>query len=291
MDRRPAEVSRSKGWTEEQRKEFGARLKWSFKRAGYSRAAEALMDVQECTSLKPRTFYSHVSGERVPDDDGLVEIYAQLFDVSMDFLLLREPAPKGPSRGRLPIDEVRQRLGLHSATKPSSVLEHVNHVSVNQVLERDEQKTSHFTDIRYISILSASDIRDLLTGTRKLRTMSRERLPVPPDVAAGPNVIAYKIPIFDHSMVSPEGSGFPPGTRLVFDPDRAIAPGDYLLALQAGAETPVLRRLQSTHAFMAAAPRYPFKLVALSPLAAPIFVETADDCAILGRAIFELKSL
>jgi hypothetical protein len=290
MDMPQTAVSRSKSWTDEQRLEFGVRLKWALQRVGYKRTADALVDVQQCASIKLRTFYAHVAGNRVPDDDGLIEIYAQLFDVPADYLLLRADAPKGPSRGRISTDEVRERLDLNTAPKRFPVPRPVNQVTVNQLLENDTHKASQVTETRYISILTASDIKDLLTGARKLRAMSRERLPVPQDLAAGPNVIAYKIPVFDHSMVGAEGDSFPPGIRLIFDPDRAIAPGDYLLALPQGADSPILRRLQSAHAYLPTAPRYPFKLVAISPLAAPIFVETAEDCAILGRLIFEMRS-
>lgn len=290
MDMPQTEVSRSKSWTDEQRLEFGARLKWALHRAGYKRTADALVDVQQCANIKSRTFYAHAAGNRVPDDDGLIEIYAQLFDVPADYLLLRSDAPTGPSRGRISTDEVRERLGLNSAAKHFPALRPVNQVTVNQLLENDTHKASQITETRYISILTASDIKDLLTGARKFRAMPRERLPVPHHVAAGPNVIAYKVPPFDHSMIGPGSDSFPPGTDMIFDPDRVIAPGDYLLCLPANAETPMLRRLQSNFAYLRSTPRYPFKLAAINPDVPPLFVETAEDCAIIGRLIHTMRN-
>jgi hypothetical protein len=75
------------------------------------------------------------------------------------------------------------------------------------------------------------------------------------------------------------------------DPDREIAPGDYLLCLPDGTKTPLPRRLQSRFPYSAAAPRYPFKLIAASPYAEAIEVESADDCQILGRIIFVGQTL
>jgi len=90
-------------------------------------------------------------------------------------------------------------------------------------------------------------------------------------------------------MIGP-GDSFPPGTDMIFDPDRAIAPGDYLLCLPANSETPMLRRLQSNFAYLRSAPRYPFKLIAINPDTAPLFVETAEDCAIIGRLIHTMRN-
>lgn len=287
MDSTGAGLRRSKSWTKEQREEFGRRMAWARERAGYENAASAYREIVQLYDLAKRTYYSHDVGERVPDDDELIEIYAQLFDVTVGFLLLREAEPKGPARGRQPVESVRERLGLNSLLRPAQMARPVNHGPVNQVLERHEIKPSQIDNIRYISVLSASDIKDLFIGNGRLRTASRERLPMPPHVAAGPRAYFYRMPSFDHSMVGHAGGdSFPPGTDVLIDPDRAIAPGDYLLCRPAGVETPVLRKLQSTSAYLSSSPHYPFKLVALNPQVAPIFVETAEDCHIDGRMIY-----
>jgi hypothetical protein len=263
MDTPKAGLSRSKTWTKEQRAEFGRRLTWARERAGYDKGADALRQVEQLSHMKVRTYYSHEAGDRVPDDDGLIQIYAQLFRVPMDYLLLRQ-------------------------TQPESDV--VNATSINQVTERLEDKSSQITDVRYISILTASDIRDLLTGRLNLSTFSGDRLPVPKHVAAGNMSIFYQIPNHDNSMVGADGGpSFQPGTFLLVDPDREIAPGDYLVAMLAGTQTPVLRRLQSPYPYVRAAPRYPFKLIAINALVEPLTVTSADDCTILGRMIFIMQ--
>ncbi len=77
----------------------------------------------------------------------------------------------------------------------------------------------------------------------------------------------------------------------MIDPEREIAPGDYLLCLPVGAKAPLPRRLQSRFPFAAEAPRYPFKLIAASPYAETIEVGSADDCQIIGRIIFVGQTL
>lgn len=269
MDMTRIGTSRSKSWTKEQRQEFGRRLSWARERAGYDKASDAIKDVEKRTAMKVRTYYSHEAGERVPDDDALIEIYAQTFSVPTDYLLLRQSEPESsePARPR------------------------VNLVSINQVLERNNVNASQIMEDRYISILTASDIRDLLTGAGKLRDIPRERLPPPPHVAAGPKVIAYQIPEHDDSMVGPGGSFFVPRAFVYVEPDIEISPGHYLMALLANTQTPVLRRLQSSHPYVSSAPRYPFKLVANNPMVEPLTITSADDCAILGRVIFVMNSV
>lgn len=265
MDMTRMGTSRSKSWTKEQRLEFGRRLTWARDRAGYGKASLGIKAIEDRWGVVvARTYYSHEAGERVPDNDEMIEIYAQTYNVPTAYLLLRQTEPES--------SEV--------------VRKYVNHASVNQAIEPFDVNSSQIMELRYISILTASDIRDLLTGAGKLRTMSRGSLPLPPHVAAGPKVIAYQIPDYDDSMVGPDGSLFSPRATVFVDLNAEIAPGHYLMALLANTQTPVLRRLQSPYPYVSSAPRYPFKLIAHNPMVEPLTIQSADDCRIVGRVIF-----
>lgn len=255
-------TKRKKRWPDEETLEFGRRLEWARKRAGHKRAASAIQQIKKYMKLDVRSYYLYEEGQRAPEDDGLIEFFAWLFEVPLNYLLLEQTEPESSAAIRPIFAPINQHV----------------------------DNASKIVDVRYIFILTASDIKKLAVGTGKLQTMSGEKLPMPRHVAAGPRTFCYKIPPLDNSMVGPAGRSFPPGDYLIIDPDREIAPGDYLLGLPAGFQAPVLRRLQASHSYLAKIPRYPFKLIALNPLTEPIQVNRAEDCAILGRMIFIMQA-
>lgn len=244
-------------WRNTQKQEFGRRLKWARKNAGFKRGKNAWKELKKNWPLILRTYYSHEAGDRAPDDEGLIEFYAQQFSVSPDFLILKQQEP-GYSEG---VDDVP----IHAVEKPAI-------------------KSPR---IRYIPLLTTVGIKELLAGTENIST--RERVLVPERLEAGPRAFSYQIPASDNSMVGSEGAWFFPGTHLIIDPDRGIAPGDYLLAYLTDVQAVMFRRLQSSFPYVVSAPRYPFKLAALNPFAEPILIESSAICKILGRMIYTAK--
>jgi SOS-response transcriptional repressor LexA len=279
---------RGKTWTDGERAEFGRRLTLARKAAQdadgqpkYPFAPAAIADVKQLYDIRTRTYYSHEAGSRFPDSGPLILIYAWLFGVQPEYLLLRAGEYTRTGTDALPVAEVHKRLGLIGAAD----VQEPPRTRINQAIERLPISAFNVMDTLYIPRLTASDIRDLLTGQLDLSTFSGERLPAPKHVAAGQMSFWYQIPL-DAPMAGADGPPFSPGSHLIIDPDREIAPGDFLLCLPAGAKNPLPRRLQSRYPYSPDAPRYPFKLVAASPYAETIEVTSADDCAILGRVIF-----
>lgn len=251
-------------WTDEERDEFGKRLT-AARMSKYPFAPAAIEAINRLHKIQRRTYYSHESGSRFPGSAALILVYCHLFNVRAEYLLLLEDR------------------ATDKAEPPAK--------RINQVLERLPFYASSAGDTLYIPRLTASDIRDLLTGQLDLATFAGGRFPVPKHVAAGPMTFEFQIPQGDMSMVGTDGPPFFPGSHLIIDPERETAPGEYLLCLPAGAKNPLPRRLQSRFPYTPDAPRYPFKLIAASPYAEAIEVHSADDCAILGRIIFVGQTL
>jgi SOS-response transcriptional repressor LexA len=289
---------KDKTWTDAEREEFGRRLtasRLAAKSAGaegdsvpkYPFAPAVIEDINQLYKIQRRTYYSHESGSRFPNSGPLILIYAYLFGVRPEYLLLREDTYTRTGTDALSVDQVREALGL----EPPGDVDEPPRRRINQAIERLPVYASGVSDTLYIPRLTASDIRDLLTGQLNLSSFSGDRFPVPRHVAAGQMAFAFQIPQGDISMVGADSPPFFPGAYLVVDPERETAPGEYLLCLPVGAKNPLPRRLQSRFPYTPDAPRFPFKLVAASPYAEPIEVHSADDCAILGRIIYVGQSL
>lgn len=285
---------RGKTWTDNERSEFGHRLTLARMSARspdgqpkYPFAPAAITDIKQLYNIERRAYYSHESGSRYPNNGLLIMIYAYLFGTRAEYLLLREAEYVRTGTDALSVDEVRRQIGL----EPSAESLEPPRRRINQAAERLPFSTSGIMDTLYIPRLTASDIRDLLTGQLTLSTFSGDRSPVSRHVAAGPMAFSFQIPQGDSSMLGGEGPQFYPGSDIVVDPERETGPGEYLLCLPAGAQNPLARRLQSRFPYTPGAPRFPFKLVASSPFAETIEVHSAEDCAILGRIIYIGQSL
>lgn len=262
-------ADRNLTWRGQQKAAFGQRVKAARKavkqadgRPLYRTTVDFINALQQrYPEMQARIYYHYEAGTRVPREDETINRIAEMLNVTRNWLLYGTE------------EEVNEALFNEDAAP------------VNQAIETSQTKSLKSLPLRYIPVLSASDIKTLLLGNGDLATMAREQLPVPQHVDAGADVFYYRIPEDDTSMVGAAGHSFPPLTLLLVDRERVARPGDFLLALPSGAPGPVMRRLQAAMPVNPAAPRYPFKLVALNPMADPIAVKAEADCQILGRVV------
>jgi len=148
-------------------------------------------------------------------------------------------------------------------------------------------KTLNDLDIREIPLLN-SNILGTLDDFIKGGTLVSEKSVVVPEFAqVGSRAIAYLIPDNDLSMLGERGDTFPPGTMLIVDPDKAIVPGNYILALPAQFEVPILRRYEATKS---PSKNTPFTLSALNPAYQPVVVNNPESCRIIGRLVMGLRA-
>lgn len=264
------EKNRNKTWRQDQIRQFGARLTWARRRVGFAKGSDAIKAMQDNSRVPMRTYYSHEAGQRVPDNDEVIELYCSTFKVSRDFLLFGN----GPER-----DEYLASLDLDEAGE------------INQAFEAPKVRPSQFGPVRYIPVLTASEVRSLFLGQWDLTSMSGDHLPVPQHLRAGPRSFVYQIPADDRSMVSVDSTSFLPGTPVLIDPDEVIMPDKFMLVQPANWPAPILRQLHSSFPYVPAEPRFPLTLRALNPAFQPIVVENDGDCQIFGRAIFAFQSL
>lgn len=260
---------RDNTWRKAQKQAFGRRLTAARKamkgpdgKPLYKRTADFIEAIKErVPDARIRSYYSHEAGDRVPQDDATIELYAEMLDTTSHWLLF--------GTGEDVNDET---LKDDAAT-------------INQANEVLDINPSKIVAVRYIPLLTASDIKKLLFGNGNLTAMSRDQLPMPQNVAVGARAFYYQIPDHDTSMVSATGQSFAPGTLLLIDQDRDVAPGDFLLAQLADMPAPVMRRLQSAYVLSSDTPRYPFKLLALNPMAEPVIVHKQTECQVIGRVV------
>lgn len=211
--------------------------------------------------LEARNYYHWEAGSRIPRDDEVINLLAQMLNTTAEWLV------SGPAEevNAPPLNDNRGRI--------------------NQTIEIPSIKPFKLPALRYIPVLSASEIRSLLLGNGNLTTMSREQLPAPPHTDAGADAFYYRIPEDDTSMVGGAGHSFPPGTLLLINRERPIQPGAFLLAQQADMPGPIMRQLQAPFPVVPANPRFPFRLIALNPMAQPIVCSAGESWEILGRVV------
>lgn len=251
---------------EDLKRAFGRRLTEA-RQARYPRRSHfiAALNAKYPGTITPKGYHNHEDGLRWPVQLGLVDLYAEMLETTRDWLLFG----KGK---QVNADELKE-----------------SPAPINQRIESFDINTFKSGGFRYIPKLSASEIRLMLNGHGDPANMTGERIAVAQDIPAGPRTFSYTIPQGDASMVSPSGLSFPAGTHLMIDMDRTVAPGDFLLCWPTGLPVPVLRQLQAAFPLELTALRYPFKLVALHPMAEPITVESASDCEVLGRMITDMR--
>lgn len=250
----------------EARMQFAARLRRARMRhyKSVARAYAALHS--KWSSVKRRTYYSHEAGERLPSDQD-IERYAQMFEVTPQYLRYGTDAEAFE-------DGVEEEMSDDTAEEPPVI---------NQLTRSGDLESSHNSDVRFIVVLSAGDIRSLSLKRGDLAQMSGTKIPVPAFVQASARSHAYIIPASDNSMVASDGPSFLPGTCLVIDPARPILPGDLVLADLQGFDEPLFRRYRAARPY---ARGVRFALEALNPAYEMIAVENPQDCLSVGRLIW-----
>lgn len=270
-----------------------ARIRKYDRRPAAMAALEQLLKAMDKPEMGARTYHAHESGERRPKLER-VFIYSTLFEIPIDYLLLGREAeiyePEARSLAKragvpLRIDILQgqtapRRLALVENSEEKT---NINSEAVNQEPARIELNASHNPSVRFITILSASEIVKLRTG-RGVPAMSGPKLPVPDFLNAGRHSFGFRIPADDLSMVTQDGLSFNAGGVCVVDPERMIQPGNYVLAALKSHADPVIRR------FIAAGPYSAysaFELHALNPAFRPIVdADKKGACQFIGRIIF-----
>jgi SOS-response transcriptional repressor LexA len=255
-----------------QRAAFGTRLKTTRKKLKgpdgkplYPSAVDFIGALEaRHPDIQGRMYYNYEAGRNIPAQPDTINRIAEMLGVTSDWLLF--------GKGKQVNDG---DFNQDAAT-------------INQAIEIPRGKPYKSPPVRYIPILSASQINSLLSGNGNLTTMSGEKLPVPQHIDAGADAFYYQISDSDTSMVGTAGFSFPPGTLLLIDPGRIIRPADFLLVQLPDADAPVIRRLQGRLSIDHGEPNsriYPFRLLALNPMADPIEVTSSTDCKIVGRVV------
>lgn len=260
------EKSRNKLWSRDRKIAFGMRLAKARRDAGFGARADAIKAIAEKTTQSWRNYYFHENGERVPNADEIIHVYADVFGVTADWLLVGDqPDPQ-------------------SSVKVNGT------AGINQPHENKELISSKLENIRYYPILSASQIDIHLKG--KEAPMPREHLPAPKSLMAGPNSFAFEIPSTDLSMLG-EGTTrqFSPSSHVVIDPDQSIIPGKYALVQLPGFEYPVVRMVRAKSPISSKRASYPYTLIAANSAFAAIECRKRKDCRILGRVILTMQAI
>lgn len=241
--------------------EFGARLK-AVRKQHYSTAVEAIDVMAKMWGLKGRTYFSHEKGDRMPSDIEL-ERYAAFFGVTPQYLRYGVEGDDRPdkvvvpfSAGVRPVNQLSQNFDINASRRPAA---------------------------RYIKILSAIEIKELIFGGGDLATLPGQgALPVPASLPVSDEAFTYEIPSYDHSMVGQGNIAFHPGSSLVVDPREQVLPGHYVLASVPDLDAPLVRRYDAAKPYQ---PGVAFTLTALNEAYKPIEVSGPDSGLVIGRII------
>jgi len=212
--------------------------------------------------------------------------FAKPIDAVRRFGWPRDSYYKHESGARRPMPEA---LSAYAAAYKVSVIWLMHGISPksNHDAQNIPIKTLNDLDIHEIPLLN-SNILGTLDDFIKGGTLVSDKSVVVPEFAqVGSRAIAYLIPDSDLSMLGERGDTFPPGTMLIIDPDKAIAPGNYILTLPAQFEVPILRRYEATRS---PSKNTPFTLSALNPAYQPIVVNNPESCRIIGRLVMGLRA-
>ncbi len=251
-------------------------------------AAEAIA-AQHGASKSSRSYHSHESGERYPKLRDLTN-YAKTFDVPLEYFV----SGRHPDISEKEIEAqallTRKKHGGGTDLVPVQTAAFINNgksatsaVSINQLQQVAETTTIHNIPVRFISVLSAGEIRKLHTGWGGLTSMSGQQYPVPQDLSASGHSYSYRIPDDDLSMMSATGASFGPGAYIIADPEAIILPGKYVLVVLEGFDEPLFRTYRAAKPY---APGVPFSLQALNAAYEPIAVKEASRVQSIHRVIY-----
>ena len=272
---------------------LAARLKLARQRKfPNAKAASDALAAQQGAGKSSRSYQSHESGERQPKLRDL-SAYAQMFEVPLEYFVFgRHPEISDAeieAQALLYRKKLQQRTGI-TEPKPAGARVLINGaksgtslVPINHVPQQVETNPIHNIGARFISVLSASEIRQLITGRGDLATMSGQQLPVPQSLSASEHSYSYQIAEHDLSMVSSAGASFGPGTYIVVDADAVILPGKYVLVVLKGFEEPLFRIYKAARPYENGVP---FTLQSLNPAYDPILVKDASQVESIQRVIY-----
>jgi SOS-response transcriptional repressor LexA len=254
-------------------------------------AADAIV-AQHGASKSSRSYQSHESGERQPKLRDLSN-YAQTFGVPLEYFVFGNHPEISDAeiqaQALLNRKKLQKRMGS-AEPEPARAAALINGdksatsgVPINQLRQHVETNTIHNLGARFIPVLSASEIRRLITGRGDLAAMSGEKLPVPPTLSASEHSYSYQIPGDDLSMMSATGASFGPGTYIVADPQAVILPGKYVLVMLDGFDEPLFRIYKAAKPYAAGVP---FALQALNAAYDLITVKDAGRVQSIQRVIY-----
>lgn len=275
---------------------LAARLKLARQRK-FSNAKAASDALPPEAGKSIRAYQSYESAERQPKLRELA-IYAQLFDVPLEYFIFGgHPAISDAeieAQALLNRKKLQKRLGGR-VPEPERTVALINgdksvtsELPVNHVSQQPETNPIHNLGVRFIPVLSARDIRHIITGRGGLATMSGHKLPVPQSLSAGEHSYSYQIPDDDLSMISAMGASFGPGTHIVVDPAAAILPGKYVLVMLQGFDEPLFRIYKAAKPY---SPGVPFALHALNAAYDPIQVKDQTRVESIQRVIYTAFSV
>ncbi|HET8726672.1 MAG TPA: LexA family transcriptional regulator [Alphaproteobacteria bacterium] len=272
---------------------LAARLKLARQRIypSATAASNALAAGGNASAKSLRSYLSYESGDRVPKYHDLVQ-FARLLDVPIEFFVYgghpdiddhdveiqATVTRRRHEQRRRDVPEARTPINADkSKTSPAPV---------NQAQRSVELNSIHNAGVRFIPVLSASEIRKNNTG--RGGPMSGQTLPVPQSLGAGEHSYSYQVPEHDLSMASKDGASFGPGTFLVADRDAPILPGKFVLAVLDGIDEPLFRIYRAARPYAAGVA---FSLHALNPAYEPIVVADPAMLLHIHRVIYTAISV
>lgn len=236
---------------------FGKRLGMARKKAGFATRMAAYRAIPKGL-IAQRTYYEHETGSRVPDSMVVIDQYCELFGVTRDYLI--------------------HGNGQHADDLITG--------QINQLRKQHHEIASQIEDVRFIPIVRASEIHLIKKGI--LAVESKESLPLPASIHAGPKAFGYEIHPDDYSMVGLGMRNFYPGSFVVVDPDQDISPGNFVLVKFEGWLYANVRQFQSAQIHRSGNPAKSYSLRSANEA---YFDDNDELCEILGRVVFTIEAL
>lgn len=241
-------------------RQIGCKIKAARQKV-YRRALDAHAAMSKHTTISLNSLQKHESGARRPSER-LIKLYAKLYKTSVGTLL--------PDTVKVTPDTTRVNAEVNSQP-----------VKVNKQLpDKADSFSFVIPQIRHIPVFTQEEIGRYVQERMPMSQVPNHTLPLPAQMAAGPQAFAYEMPMDDRSMVNDTVPSIGPGTICIVDPDREVKPGDFVL-VSGGGGLMTVRMLQADSDF---APGAPFTLVALNKLYFPTR-DAQSTWQIVGRVI------
>ncbi len=264
-----------------EREAFGLRLKIAARARGLT-TKDVIGKIRDRVGLSEAGFHKHWAGASMARGEKL-QAYSDILDVTADWLtsgggedidILRSAvvAMEAGENKNPDLIFIQKQIGVNTDDRGA----------VNQLSQDSGTNSSKTLEICHIPVLAGDELAAYVFGNGSVNIMTAHFVPVLKRDGLGPRAVAHEFTVGDLSMVSPTERSFPPGTILVFDPARAIAPGDFILVRLKGDEAWMCRRYKAALAFGKAKA---FTLEALNPSFEPIRVNDPSKWEVAGRAV------